>query len=1074
MMDKFTSNVSTLVSVVFSLLLLIACGGNGSKAVKVPDAPITPQFDLTINIAGAGSVYVEETNQTCTTSCTISAQANSALTLTAKAVDDTQQFQGWTNCGSDDTCTINLTRNTTVSATFDVIPLGEFYIDIIGQGTVSSSSLQSNCETFCSYIQPIGQSIQLQATPNDNMTLVGWSDNCDVTDNGCEIIVSQGLEVTAYFEPITIQAGISLTVSGSGSVLISELDVRCSGSCSYTVPQGTQLTFIAEPDPDNTIASWGNLCSGNPTSCTTTINSDTSISVNFEPQITEATLALTVQGSGTINVNQSTFQCNTNCSYTFPLGTEITLNAVPQEGSIFLNYQSDVCTGDNTTCTFVIDQDSNVTATFENTQSLTSNNAILIKEPLGESRTNHPVQIGRLFVKGEITSIPKLTYKNQVLDTQVDVKQRYSDGSLKHAILSFILPSIAAYEEAIISFEDEGESDNTPLTKSQIQNQNVAAKMHFDFGADKQVTVSAQHLINQDLYTPWLSGSINTTIIVADHSLNRQFDIGADDNKSLRPSFVISFWPTIGQYFVRYVVENTNTEVLQDQVYNVNLSIGDQDQVFYSATDVPHQTMTRWTKAAWSSETPQPLSINHNLKYLTRIPSIPNFDTNLAIPESAINQEWNKWLSRSKDIYERGFWDPRMGNAGGRPDIGIYPSWAIKWLFSGDWRHQAIALASAELSGAWPIHLREGDENRYFDFDNQISGEGKILSIAPGGRPSHWTDRPDWHEVKENDKIIPLTPFVKTEWRPDTSHHPDLATIQYLFTGDYYFLEQMMFSAAFVTGNNNARAFDKPIGRGPTGSEGALYYLEARTQAWALRTRVHTYDLLPDDFPEKAYFHRLNQNAITMYEGMYHLPITSPERLELYNFVKDNVSTAKFARSGGPSPLGFWDEGISSSGYVNEVIFHTDGLYSAIAPWMQNFMIVALGRAHEIGYDTTTLRSFAGQHITAPFSIDGIDHDMLTAYATPVLDSNQNWFATWQDVHSHYKDSYKELIKQRLTTGTDTEHGYYSILMAATSYLQHMQGYDKAWKYVEDNIKSKTIYHSNPKWAILPRESNNP
>ena len=989
-MDKFTSKVSTLVVILCSFLL-VACGSSGSNASEVPDSTGLSQTTLIINVTGSGSVHIEETGQTCHSSCEFLVPTRTPLTLTG--------------------------------------------------------------------------------LPGNNTSLAGWSYNCFVLDNQCKLYLVGGMTVTADFQTNIINnVAVGVSISGGGSIIVSELDARCSSNCNYQVASGTELTFIAEPNPGNTFTDWGGVCAAGESTCSLTILSDTVLAPVFTAVANEATLSLSVQGSGKIEVDGTAIRCEASCTHTFETGTEITLNARPESTSIFQAYNSDVCASDNAKCTFILEQNASVTAIFKNTSTLSNNNTLLITEPLGQSRTNYPVQIGRLFVKGEIKGIPKLTYENQTLTTQVDVKQRYDDGSLKHAILSFVLPNIAANEKIFIELSDNGTTNNNPLTHAQITNSNIKAGIEFNFENNSNAAIDVADMIDKGLYTFWTKGPINTTIVVADHSAQRQFDIGHDQHKSIRPSFVVSIWPGIEKHSVRYIVENTNTETLQDVRYNVALNIDNAANVFYQKSDVPHQAMTRWTKLKWSGADLQPLSINHNINYLTRIPSIPNYDTKLEIPESAIAEEWNKWQSKDRDLYERGFWDPRMGNAGGRPDIGIYASWAVKWLFSGDWRHQEIALRAAELSGAWPIHLREGDSNRFFDFDNQVDAIGKILSIAPGGRPSHWTDRPDWHEVKDNDKIIPITPIVKTEWRPDTSHHPDLSTIQYLFTGDFFYLEQMLFSAAYVTGNNNARAFDKPIGRGPTGSEGALYYLEARTQAWALRTRVHTYDLLPDDFPEKAYFHHLNKNAITMYEGMYHLPISDPQRQDLYTFVKDNVSTAKFARSGGPSPLGFWDEGISSSGYVNENIFHTDGLFSAIAPWMQNFMIVALGRAQDIGYDTKTLRAYAGKPIVEPFAVESINYDMLTAYATPVLDNNQNWFTSWQDVHAHYQQSYIDKIRYRLTTGTDTEHGYYGILMAATSYLQHIEGYEKAWKYVEDNVKTKTIYNLNPKWAILPRE----
>src|SRR5262245_32286854 len=67
-------------------------------------------------------------------------------------------------------------------------------------------------------------------------------------------------------------------------------------------------------------------------------------------------------------------------------------------------------------------------------------NSITIVERSGVTTASYPVQIGRPFVQGEIPHFPQAVVGGQPLLTQADVKSRWPDGSVKHAILSFVLP----------------------------------------------------------------------------------------------------------------------------------------------------------------------------------------------------------------------------------------------------------------------------------------------------------------------------------------------------------------------------------------------------------------------------------------------------------------------------------------------------------------------------------------------------------------------------------------------------------------------------------------------------------
>lgn len=852
-----------------------------------------------------------------------------------------------------------------------------------------------------------------------------------------------------------------------GSVNIQPNNITCTTNCVNDFTDNSTVELIATPTSSAIFSGWSGECLGL-SNCQLTIDQNKKVTANFSLKpIKQVTLTIQSNFGGSVKFGNNLLDCITDCLLTVPVDEEITLTAQAAENFSFAGWGG-ACT-DKDTCSFIITQNTLVKAVFSSITFEQKENAITITEPHGREQTNYPIQMGRPFMKGEIKDFPQAVIDGTYLTTQANVKQRYNDGSVKHAIISFILDKLPANGSKTITFVNQNNGNNTPITKDEMLSSSFDfdAKMIFSF-PDEKIVIARKMLTNGD-FSYWLKGPIATTIILTDHSSERIYDIGSDEYRSIRPIFHITFWPTINRYSVRYIAEVINTETLQNQSYNLSLTIGNKNKLFYQKDNVPHQAMSRWTMKKWSGEQVLPLSINHNIAYLTATKALPNFDTSRQIPVSIIENDWVKWQSKDKDLYDKGWWQPAMATSGGRPDIGLYPSWTVKWLYSGDWRLQDIALKQSELASAWPMHLREGDNDRKFDFEEKIDAIGHIISMAPKARPTHWTARPDWHEVAKNDKIIPITPLTKTVWRPDTAHHPDIASPQYLLTGDFYFLEEMLFSAAFVSGDNNAKGFKSTLGRGPTGSEGALYSGEVRGQGWALRTRIHTTDILPDTMPEKNYFDELNKNAITAWEGLYNLSNSYPDRIALYTFTVQYVISNRYKKTGIVSPIGQWYEGTNSASYVRSDRVDTNKVSHALAPWMQNFVIIALGRANELGYDTNNLLLFAGQQLVKPFATPELPHAMMSSYIMPTLNNVDRWFNSWQAIYSQFTPEYIKAVQEYQLTNQDTEHGYHGIAMAASSYLKKLEHYPELWFYIEQNIKSKTIYNNNPKWALVPR-----
>jgi hypothetical protein len=98
--------------------------------------------------------------------------------------------------------------------------------------------------------------------------------------------------------------------------------------------------------------------------------------------------------------------------------------------------------------------------------------------------TNYPLQFGRPFLEGAVPNgqQAEIVYTPAggsvtALPTQMDVKNRYPDGSVEYAVMAVVLPTIpAGATPSTIAFQTTAAGSNTPLTAVQME----AASFNFD------------------------------------------------------------------------------------------------------------------------------------------------------------------------------------------------------------------------------------------------------------------------------------------------------------------------------------------------------------------------------------------------------------------------------------------------------------------------------------------------------------------------------------------------------------------------------------------------------------------
>ena len=179
----------------------------------------------------------------------------------------------WTGCdsvnGAGDKCTVNMTADKEVSATFTRIqhPLT---VTVAGTGTGSVSTPNSlglikDCGDggVCTGPYDEGSVVPLIPTPTGHSSFTGWSGACSNLSGNCEVVMEGPETVTAHF---TAQHPIAVSKEGSGAGSVSDESgaLSCGGKCTVYFTDGETAHLTAVAAAHSKFAGFsGEGCSGN-------------------------------------------------------------------------------------------------------------------------------------------------------------------------------------------------------------------------------------------------------------------------------------------------------------------------------------------------------------------------------------------------------------------------------------------------------------------------------------------------------------------------------------------------------------------------------------------------------------------------------------------------------------------------------------------------------------------------------------------------------------------------------------------------------------------------------------------
>ncbi len=431
-------------------------------------------------------------------------------------------------------------------------------------------------------------------------------------------------------------------------------------------------------------------------------------------------------------------------------------------------------------------------------------------------QTSVPVTLGQVFAKGDVFgSLGAHLSTGATLPVQVDPKARYPDGSLKHAIVTVVLPSLSAKAAETVSLTRASVATGSPVSLSTLLGTAFDATVRIT-QSGRVYTASARSLLMANPPATWLEGPLVT-----------EWRVGGpiSDASGAHPHLAVYFHVRCyaGAQAVRVdaVVENgwSYVDGATDQTYDVQFEVGQQTRS--STTGLKHFSHARWHQVEWWGTAAPATNPQQNRSYLTNTKAVPRY-----LPLTPTEAQLAS-LTTSVAPMTNGDLEDYMPTGGPSSSIGPLPAWATAWVLSEDDRARRSTLANADAGGAYSIHFR-----------NERSGE------PSSGWPVSIADHPNAGTNGDFPSSSTTTPLTA-----DTAHQPSVAYLAYLITGDLFYLEELQFWVHWNWLNGNEISVNCR-----QREAGLVNCHQERGQAWALRELGRAAWVTPDAHPLKALY----------------------------------------------------------------------------------------------------------------------------------------------------------------------------------------------------------------------------
>ncbi|HEX5374997.1 MAG TPA: hypothetical protein VFW48_02460, partial [Solirubrobacterales bacterium] len=328
-------------------------------------------FPLVITTDGSGTGEVECEVEAGPEPCEAEYEEGTELSLVAEPDPGSEFVEFYGDCGPTE-CELTMDEEHSVTATFEAEE--EFFPLTIetaggGSGTVECE-VDSEPAEPCEEEYLAGTELSLVAEADPGSEFIEWIGDCG--PESCELTMDEGHEAIALFELEPEEFALEIDFDGTGSG-----EVECEAQegpeeCQETYLEGTELVLIPVPDLNSDFVEFSGDCG--PEECELVMDQDREVTATFDlKEGAEVSLEINEAGTGA-----GTVECEVEggepeiCDPEYPVGTELSLVATPESGSEFVGFSGGTgsAAGCSTSpCTFTINANSSVTATFDSEEA---------------------------------------------------------------------------------------------------------------------------------------------------------------------------------------------------------------------------------------------------------------------------------------------------------------------------------------------------------------------------------------------------------------------------------------------------------------------------------------------------------------------------------------------------------------------------------------------------------------------------------------------------------------------------------------------------------------------------------
>ena len=439
-----------------------------------------------------------------------------------------------------------------------------------------------------------------------------------------------------------------------------------------------------------------------------------------------------------------------------------------------------------------------------------------------------PVTFSRIGANGDFTKGITPVISGLRLPAQVDVLRRAPDGSIRHALVSFVLPNLPAGGRVKIDWHNAKPADPPPFKKTErLAKGDIDLTLVLTTSDGKVLTSRVGPLVRGDR-------PLKGVKVLHDGPVMKEYEIWAapvDANGKADPQIDV-VWRLrffTGEHSVRVsaIVESCKDRragarpPMFRKFKGVKLLSG--GKTLYEQGPYIQFDQTRYRLVVWTNGQLEDIERRPNYPYWVKGKFVPLYrwtskakrDYKNMTPQKVDTTFAEKGNARSKPKRKQGmlesgiiFW--HMPRGGSRWDINPYPAWAVAYLLSGgEQTYKRILHADGNGAGAFYMHIRHK------------------------GMPGYNIYAPDAPRNTRIDRYS-IPGAVRPNLEPDYAHAPSLGYISYLMTGDKYYGEELSFWASYQMGQS--------------------WKQMARSFAWSFRQVVDAAFIQPDDNPlQKAF-----------------------------------------------------------------------------------------------------------------------------------------------------------------------------------------------------------------------------